>query len=202
MKHIPNIFRYPEYVRLAWWRWVVPMRARQLGVTVSPTARFAGAPIISLTPESQIHIGERVSLCSSSLYTALGVNHAIVLRTLRPGATIEIGDDTGLSGTSICAASHISIGKGCLIGANVTITDTDFHAIKPESRRYNNRPEDIAAIPVHIGNNVFLGAGVIVLKGVTIGDNSVIGAGSVVTSNIPDNYIAAGNPARSLKSLG
>lgn len=201
MRRLLNIHRFPEYARLAWWRWFVPMRVRQLGVYVSPTASFLGMPIVSLASESRIQIGERVSLCSSSAYTALGVNHAVVLRTLRPGAVIEIGDDTGMSGTSICAATHISIGSGCLIGANVTITDTDFHAIKPENRRYNIRFEDIATKPVRIGNNVFLGAGVIVLKGVTIGDNAVIGAGSVVVGNIPANYVAVGSPARPLKTL-
>lgn len=201
MRRLLNILRYPEYARLAWWRWFIPMRIRQLGVDVSPTASFLGMPIVSMAPESRIRVGERVSLCSNSAHTALGVNHAVVLRTLRPGAVIEIGEDTGMSGTSICAATYISIGRGCLIGANVTITDTDFHAIKPENRRYNIRFEDIATKPVRIGNNVFLGVGVIVLKGVTIGDNAVIGAGALVVNDIPSNFVATGNPARAVRSL-
>jgi hypothetical protein len=188
-------------MRLAWWRWLAPMRIHHLGVDVPAIASFLGMPIISLAPASRIYIGERSVLCSDSAYTALGINHAVVLRTLRPMAIIEIGADVGMSGASICAAMHISIGSGCLIGANVTIVDTDFHAIQSENRRYNKRFEDITTKPVQIGSNVFLGAGAIVLKGVTIGDNVVIGAGSVVTNDIPSNFIAAGNPARPLKSL-
>ena len=57
-------------------------------------------------------------------------------------------------------------------------------------------------MPVHKGKNVWLGAGVIVLPGVTIGDNSVIGAGSVVTKDIPANVIAVGNPCRVLREIG
>lgn len=193
--------RYPEYIRLAWWRLVVPLRIRWCGVDSSPTANFAGMPIISLVPGSRISIGSRVSLCSNSSYTALGVNHAVVLRTLRPGAVIEIGEDTGISGASICAAEYVSIGKGCLIGANVTIVDTDFHALKTQGRRHNNNATDIATSPVRIGDNVFVGTGAIILKGVTVGDDSVIGAGAVVVHDVPAGHIAAGNPAKTLKSL-
>lgn len=201
MRRLLNILRYPEYVRLAWWRWYVPMRVRGRGVDFAPTVGFLGMPIVSMAPESRIRIGDRVSLCSNSAYTALGVNHPMVLRTLRPGAVIEIGDDTGMSGATICAETYVSIGKQCLIGANVTIADTDFHPVKPENRRYNSMPDDVATRPVRIGNNVFLGSGVIVLKGVTVGDNAVIGAGSVVVKDVPENCIAAGNPARVIRSL-
>lgn len=97
---------------------------------------------------------------------------------------------------------EIRIGDMCLIGANVTIADTDFHAISPSGRRYNNDPRAISCSPVLIGDNVFLGTGTIVLKGVRIGDNSIIGAGSVVTADIPPNSIAAGNPARVLREIG
>lgn len=188
--------RYPEFIRLAWWRFIVPRLVMRLGVKFGQGVSFMGMPIISMKHGSHIIIGDRVYLCSVSEFTALGVNHPVVLRTLRPNARIEIGDDTGISGASICAASEIRIGKQCLFGANVVIADTDFHSIKPENRRYNNNPEDIAVTPVFIGDNVFIGTGTIVLKGVAIGNNSVIGAGSVVTKNVPENSIAAGNPAR------
>ena len=84
-----------------------------------------------------------------------------------------------------------------MFGPNVVIA-TAGHPINPTLRRqvyqYN--------IPVHIGNNVWLGAGVLVMPGVTIGDNSVIGAGSVVTKDIPANVIAVGNPCRVLREIG
>ena len=85
--------------------------------------------------------------------------------------------------------NHIYIGDSTLLGPNVVIA-TAGHPILPELRekgyQYN--------IPVRIGKNCWLGAGVVVLPGVTIGDNSVIGAGSIVTKDIPSNVVAYGNP--------
>ncbi len=199
--HLLDWRQYPKLVRSAWWHMVVPTRLRKLGIDVEKSARFQGMPIVSMATNSVIKIGARASLCSVSDYTALGVNHPLILRTLRPGARLEIGVDTGISGASICAAIEIKIGGNCLLGANVTITDTDFHALAPHNRRYNKNPDEIASKPVIIGNNVFIGTGVIVLKGVHIGDNAVVGAGSVVVCDIPADVIAAGNPARVIKPL-
>lgn len=201
IKKLLSFNRYPEFLNLVWWRVVTPFLVRRAGVTVNEGVEFYGQPIISLTPASRISIGEDATLCSDSRFTDLGINHPVVLRTLRPNATISIGNDTGLSGSSICAAISVTIGSNCLFGANVTVTDTDFHAMRAANRRHNNRHEDIGSAPVYIGDNVFLGTGAIVLKGVTIGENSVIGAGSVVTKNIPANSIAAGNPARVIAAL-
>lgn len=93
--------------------------------------------------------------------------------------------------------THIYIGDYTMIGPNVTLA-TAGHPICPELRQkglqYN--------MPVRIGRNCWLGAGVIVLPGVTIGDNTVIGAGSVVTKDIPANVVAVGNPCRVLRPIG
>jgi acetyltransferase-like isoleucine patch superfamily enzyme len=117
------------------------------------------------------------------------------MRTLRKEAIIRIDADTGISGGTICAAICVKIGKECLIGANVTISDTDFHPIKASNRRYSDDQIDIKSSAIIIEDNVFIGTGAVILKGVRIGVNSIIGAGAVVTKNIPDNSIAAGNPA-------
>lgn len=138
-------------------------------------------------------------LISVSFATALGVNHPIVLRTLSREAEIEIGSHVGISGGSICAARSIVIGDGTMIGANVTITDTDFHSLSPQ-RRADEGDMGISN-PVKIGKSVFIGTNAIILKGVNIGDNSVIGAGSIVTKSIPPNVIAAGNPCRAIRVL-
>jgi acetyltransferase-like isoleucine patch superfamily enzyme len=147
-------------------------------------------------------IGDNVVLCSKAEYTDLGVSRPCVIRTLRPDARIRIGRDTGISGAAICAASSIDIGKECLLGAGVVIADTDFHPIAPRGRRFAKNYDSIGAMPVVIEDNVFIGANTIVLKGVRIGRNSVIGAGSVVSADIPADVVAAGVPARVLKSLG
>ena len=92
--------------------------------------------------------------------------------------------------------THIYIGDYTMLGPNVVIA-TAGHPILPELRplayQYN--------MPVHIGKNCWLGAGVIVLPGVTIGDNTVIGAGSVVTKDIPANVVAVGNPCKVLREI-
>lgn len=92
--------------------------------------------------------------------------------------------------------THIYVGDHTMLGPNVVLA-TASHPILPELReqayQYN--------VPVRIGRNCWLGAGVMVLPGVTIGDNAVIGAGSVVTKDIPANVIAAGNPCRVLREI-
>lgn len=93
--------------------------------------------------------------------------------------------------------THIYIGSNTMLGPNVTIA-TAGHPILPELREQAYQFN----APVHIGKNCWLGAGVIVLPGITIGDNSVIGAGSVVTKDIPENVVAVGNPCRVLREIG
>ncbi|WP_434514394.1 acyltransferase [Dechloromonas sp. ARDL1] len=188
-------------IQLLWWRTAIPARLKHGGVTIRHKASFTGMPIVSLASGSEIVIGARCSLISCARHTALGVNHPVILRTLRQDALIDIGEDTGISGSVICAARSVRIGSNCLLGANSMIFDTDFHSLAPTNRRYNNNPEDIQAAPVNIGNNVFIGAGAIVTKGVAIGDNSIVGAGSVVVQDIPSNVIAAGNPARVIREI-
>lgn len=92
--------------------------------------------------------------------------------------------------------SHIYVGDYTMIGPNVVIA-TAGHPILPELRekayQYN--------IPVHIGRNCWIGAGALIMPGVTIGDNTVIGAGSVVTKDIPANVVAVGNPCRVMREI-
>ncbi len=198
---ILSVTCYPKYLRELWWRYVIPKRINQLGVNAAASVRFYGMPIITLARGSKVKVGENSVICSNSSKTDLGVNHPVVLRTLRPGAEIIIGKNTGISGGSICAAIRIEIGNECLLGANVTIVDTDFHAINPKGRRFNNNPRDIKSKPTIIEDNVFIGTGVTILKGVRIGRNSVIGAGSVVITDVPENSVAAGSPARLIRDL-
>jgi len=92
--------------------------------------------------------------------------------------------------------THIYIGSNTMIGPNVIIA-TAGHPILPELRR----GEYQFNMPIHIGENCWIGAGAIILPGVNIGENSVIGAGSVVTKDIPPNVVAVGNPCRVLREI-
>lgn len=113
------------------------------------------------------------------------------------GEHIHIGARTFINyNLTALDVAAITIGEDCQIGPNVQLL-TPTHPVEPQPRR--DRLE--AAKPITIGDNVWLGGGVIVCPGVTIGDNSVIGAGSVVTRDIPANVIALGNPARVVKSV-
>lgn len=92
--------------------------------------------------------------------------------------------------------TDVYIGDNVMIGPNVTIA-TAGHPIDPELRRKVAQFN----IPVRIGNNVWIGAGAVILPGITIGDDSVIGAGSIVTKDIPAGVVAVGNPCRVLRPI-
>lgn len=97
-------------------------------------------------------------------------------------------------GVRISSASEIAIGHSCMLASNVYITDSDWHDTY-------DRLSLGKALPVRIEDNVWIGDGAIICKGVTIGENSIIGARAVVTKSIPPNVIAAGNPVTVVKTL-
>lgn len=119
-------------------------------------------------------------------YANFGGKHVHLGKQVYANFHLTLVDDT-----------HIYIGDYTMLGPNVTLA-TAGHPILPELRvkglQFN--------MPVHIGRNCWLGAGVVVMPGVTIGDNSVIGAGSIVTKDIPANVVAVGNPCRVLRKIG
>jgi acetyltransferase-like isoleucine patch superfamily enzyme len=184
-----------------WWRLAGTTICNLAGIHLGRSVRFYGLPIISLEPASRITLGDRTVLCSHPRYTALGVARPVILRTLRSGAVIEIGQDVGMSGAVICAAISVRIGNGCLFGADVQITDTDFHPVAAENRRYEKRADRIGAAGIVIEDNVFLGAGVRVLKGVRIGRDAVVGAGTLVVRDVPPGTVFAGVPGKVIRPV-
>lgn len=113
------------------------------------------------------------------------------------GAHIHFGNHIYCNfGTTMVDDTHIYVGDYTMFGPNVTVA-TAGHPILPELRekvyQYN--------APVHIGRNCWLGAGVIIVPGITIGDNVVVGAGSVVTKDLPSNVVAVGNPCKVLREI-
>ena len=119
------------------------------------------------------------------LHSAFGCGHLHFGKKIYVNFNVTFVDDT-----------HIYVGDHTMFAPNVVVA-TASHPILPELREkgyeYN--------LPVHIGKNCWLGAGAIVMPGVTIGDNTVIGAGSVVTKDIPANVVAVGNPCRVLRKI-
>ncbi|MNS16495.1 Maltose O-acetyltransferase [compost metagenome] len=115
------------------------------------------------------------------------------------GARINIGDNVIINNAAsiICDRTEINIGRNVLIGIGVSIIDSDFHEIHPNSRQGGNH----VCAPVNIEDNVFIGNDVTILKGVHIGKNSVVASASVVTKSFPENVIIAGNPAKIIKTI-
>lgn len=159
--------------------------------------RFWSTMYVVRYPESSISIGDNCGFRSDKNSNMIGVNRKCMLSTHSKTASISIGNNCGFSGTVLGAKERIVIGNDVLCGANTLITDFDWHGILPHERKTSSGDSR----PIIIGNNVFIGYGTLVLKGVTIGDNSVIGANSVVTRDIPANVIAGGNPCKVLKNL-
>ena len=169
------------------------------GVDFGPGCRFYGLPIIRRAPDSVIEVGPRCRLRSLQSSNLVGVNRRCVIATLRPEARIVLGSDVGLSGTSVTAAASVTLGDRVLCAANVTITDTDWHSTEPGGP-HCRRPAG-AVEAVRIEDDVWLGLGVVVLKGVTIGRGSVVSAGSVVTRSVPEHVLAGGCPAKPIREL-
>lgn len=113
------------------------------------------------------------------------------------GYQTSIGDRTFVnSGAVILDVGRVTIGADVQIGPNVQLL-TPTHPLEPELRRSGAE----AAEPISIGDNVWLGGGVIVCPGVTIGRDTVVGAGAVVTRDLPPGVLAVGNPARVIRQL-
>jgi acetyltransferase-like isoleucine patch superfamily enzyme len=133
--------------------------------------------------------------------------------SIGPNGRCKVGEFTLLNGAIIMAEESIEIGRYCLISWNVGIADSDFHPLDPALRRvdamalapfYKDRPPRpaIGTRPVVIADNVWIGMGAVILKGVKIGENSVVAAGAIVTRDVPSNTVVAGNPAVVVKALG
>lgn len=125
---------------------------------------------------------------------------------VEPSGFVEVGDDSMLVGPVFMCSDRITVGKRVMISYHVTIADSDFHPIDPDQRKrdaiaispFGDRSQRPAypSKPVVIEDDVWIGIGAIILKGVHIGKGARIGAGAVVTSDVPADVEVFGNPAR------
>lgn len=175
------IWKAVNYASAWWWN-----------VKIGKGCKFNGKMHFNSIQECSITIGKNCMFNSNHKSNLIGVYSPCMISTIGKGAVIEIGDNCGFSGTVIGAALHIKLGNNVRCGANTLITDSDWHT---DDYRTGKDKEVI------IEDNVWLGYGVKVLKGVHIGKNSLIGANSVVTKDIPANVIAAGNPCKVIKQI-
>jgi len=181
-------FRYYK-IQSQWWGRVLsekPFFGKDL--LYQAPVRFRGRGTISIRDDVKFGYGDA---------PRFGDGH-LLFQARDYRATIAVGERTAFSNNvSLLARKSIRIGDDCLIGECVQIVDSDFHGIAPEVRHSSSGESAV----VTIGNNVWLGSRVIVMKGSHIGDNSIIGAGSVVIGSIPPGVIACGSPARVIRKL-
>ncbi len=138
----------------------------------------------SLLKEMFAEIGENCYI-EPPLHANWGGRHVHFGKSVYANFNLTLVDDT-----------HIYVGSHTMFGPNVTIA-TAGHPLLPELRKKGYQYN----ASVHIGNNCWIGAGVIIVPGISIGNNVVVGAGSIVTKDLPDNVIAVGNPCRILREI-
>jgi acetyltransferase-like isoleucine patch superfamily enzyme len=177
-------------------------RARVFKYRVLSTCRRVSGSPVALQPvlfvgNGTIRLGQNVEFgwpTSALFYT--GYCH---VEASTHESVIEFGDGAQINNNTFIKSEGpgIRIGARALLGSYVEIFDSDFHDLRANRRRDGQAQ----MAPVELGEDVFIGDGVKILKGVSIGAHSVIGAGSVVTTSIPAGVIAAGNPARVIGDL-
>ena len=166
-----------------------------------------GIPIIFNKEGARLTIGNNCTIKSSLLSNLMGLYSRTIIVTRAPEAEIAIGNNVGISGTTIYARKKITIGDNTCIGGNCKILDNDFHPIDWEERNklmsdvHGGDSSLIPAKEIKIGKNCFIGCNSIILKGTVLGEGCVVGAGAVVAENFEANSIIAGNPARVIRKL-
>lgn len=177
-------------ISLYWW--LQRKRLSSLGCNLGSDVKINGIPTVRIKPGGRISLGNRTCINSTRRSNPLNTEGSTSLFA-GPGATLDIAERAGISGSQIIAYLSITIGPETLIGAGCLICDSDMHEVPLGSR------SPIRTAPIRIGSRVFIGARCIILKGVTIGNGAVIAAGSVVCSDVAANTLVAGNPAVELK---
>jgi acetyltransferase-like isoleucine patch superfamily enzyme len=151
---------------------------------------LAGSGTITFQTNVRIGVSSSPKFWSSECY----------IEARSTSAKVEIGQNTWINNgfSAISENGSIFVGRDCFIGHDVFIIDSDFHQLDPDIRHMGKKS---ISQPVHIGNNVFIGSRVTILKNAHIGDGSVVAASAVVSGTFPARSLIAGNPARLIRTL-
>lgn len=182
------------------WNWYSKAYMQEKGVQLKNRhIQFKGKCYLDISRNSYVSIGNGF-VCNSGL--DFGMENVESKIKVRENARLTIGANSGMSSSIIGCYQEITVGNNVIIGGGSRIVDSNFHSLDWRDRQDRNIDCKVAKMaPIHIGNDVFIGARCIVGKGVTIGDRSIIAAGSVVVKDIPEDCIAGGNPCKVIKSL-
>lgn len=159
-----------------------------------------GIPFVLIARGGRMSIGSDFAMNNGIRYNPIGCAQPCTF-FVDNGAHLSIGNNVGISQTTIIAHADITIEDNVKIGGGTSIYTSDFHSLDATKRASSHDIEFRVQKPVYISKNAFIGAHSIILKGVTIGENSIVGAGSVVTHSIPSNQVWAGNPARFISNI-
>jgi len=163
--------------------------------------QIEGVPRVYIHPEALIELGDAVVLNSSQHIMHASAHSPATLLAKQPGARIQIGSKTRIHASGICAFLSVSIGSRCLIAANCQIMDSSGHPLAADNVESRIDIVYKDALPVVIGDDVWLCEGVKVMPGVTIGKGTVVAAGSVVTKSLPPYCLAGGIPAKVIRTF-
>lgn len=148
-----------------------------------------------------VTIGKNVRIRSGAWTNPIGCGNKTFIHVFK-NATLKIGNHVKMSNVGISCQENIKIEDEVMIGGGTCIWDTDFHSTNLFIRmQLIEEKEYPKTAPILIKKGAFIGAGCYILKGVTIGENSIVGAASVVSKDIPDNQVWAGNPAGFIRNL-
>ena len=147
----------------------------------------------------KIILGNGVTINSSLRSNPIGGQERSLF-VVSKGAKLEIGNNSGISNTAIVCKQHIRVGRNVMIGGNTKIYDTDFHSLDYK-KRLSPKTDIAVNRPISIEDGAFVGAHVIILKGVIIGEKSIIAAGSIVTKSVPAGELWGGVPAEFIRKL-
>jgi len=154
--------------------------------------------LIMIRNKGSIKIGENFYANCGKYFNPIG-GDTVMRLIVSENSRIEIGNNVGISNSTLVAQNEIKIHDNVMIGGGCKIWDTDFHSIGID--RQLKKDKKTKKLPIEIRKNAWIGGSSIILKGVTIGENSIIAAGSVVTKSIPDNEIWGGNPAKLIREI-
>ena len=162
---------------------------------VADSVLFLGPTIIRTRRRGEIRLGKNVVFVADPRLNAVGLSCPTMLETVN-GGHIEIGECSGFSAVAISSHTSIKIGSHVKVGANVKIFDHDFHALDAQIRSSAFDRNNIKTVPVEIGDDCFIGAGAVILKGSRLGPRTIVAAGSVVFGlSAPSDSLVRGNPA-------
>jgi acetyltransferase-like isoleucine patch superfamily enzyme len=185
-------------LRSQWWPMLLQIFYREpllryRSASIGRTLHLEGA-IPLIYGEGEIHIGDGVRIGGRNTWT--------VGYKVSTGARLVIGNRVNIGYQNVLAAAvSIEIGDGTLLAPNVQIYDNPSHPVSPAARLRNDSFALEDARPVRIGENVWIGTGAMIMRGVTIGDGSIVAAASVVTRDVPPASLVAGNPATVIRSI-